>query len=455
MQNEDKEIAKGFIESLCGEYRRHNYIDPAFYETYNVKRGLRNADGTGVMAGVTQIGNVLGYYVQDGERVPMPGKLVYRGIDVEELIDGFMSEGRFGFEETAYLLLMGSLPTRGQLSAFQQLLSDHRSLPRMFTEDMILKAPSPDVMNKLARSVLALYSYDDDPDDMSLPNQLRQAVQLIARVPVIVAHAFAVKRHYYDNESLYLHRPQEGLSVAENFLYSVRHDNRYTDQEAKLLDLCLVLHAEHGGGNNSAFACRVLSSSGTDTYSAIAAAVGSLKGPRHGGANKKVMEMFSHIQENVHDWKDDDEVRAYLGALLRKEAGDRSGLIYGMGHAIYTLSDPRAVILKRFAKKLAATKGMLDEFELYESVERLTPEVLLSVKGEDKVVCANVDLFSGMVYKMMGIPQELYTPLFAVARMVGWCAHRIEEVYQPGNRIIRPAYKAVAPMRTFIPLDQR
>ena len=455
MQNEDKEIAKGFIESLCGEYRRHNYIDPAFYETYNVKRGLRNADGTGVMAGVTQIGNVLGYYVQDGERVPMPGKLVYRGIDVEELIDGFMSEGRFGFEETAYLLLMGSLPTRGQLSAFQQLLSDHRSLPRMFTEDMILKAPSPDVMNKLARSVLALYSYDDDPDDMSLPNQLRQAVQLIARVPVIVAHAFAVKRHYYDNESLYLHRPQEGLSVAENFLYSVRHDNQYTDQEAKLLDLCLVLHAEHGGGNNSAFACRVLSSSGTDTYSAIAAAVGSLKGPRHGGANKKVMEMFSHIQENVHDWKDDDEVRAYLGALLRKEAGDRSGLIYGMGHAIYTLSDPRAVILKRFAKKLAATKGMLDEFELYESVERLTPEVLLSVKGEDKVVCANVDLFSGMVYKMMGIPQELYTPLFAEARMVGWCAHRIEEVYQPGNRIIRPAYKAVAPMRTFIPLDQR
>jgi len=455
MQNEDKEIAKGFIESLCGEYRRHNYIDPAFYETYNVKRGLRNADGTGVMAGVTQIGNVLGYYVQDGERVPMPGKLVYRGIDVEELIDGFMSEGRFGFEETAYLLLMGSLPTRGQLSAFQQLLSDHRSLPRMFTEDMILKAPSPDVMNKLARSVLALYSYDDDPDDMSLPNQLRQAVQLIARVPVIVAHAFAVKRHYYDNESLYLHRPQEGLSVAENFLYSVRHDNQYTDQEAKLLDLCLVLHAEHGGGNNSAFACRVLSSSGTDTYSAIAAAVGSLKGPRHGGANKKVMEMFSHIQENVHDWKDDDEVRAYLGALLRKEAGDRSGLIYGMGHAIYTLSDPRAVILKRFAKKLAATKGMLDEFELYESVERLTPEVLLSVKGEDKVVCANVDLFSGMVYKMMGIPQELYTPLFAVARMVGWCAHRIEEVYQPGTRIIRPAYKAVAPMRAFVPLDQR
>ena len=454
MQNEGT-ISKDFIESLCGEYQKHNQIDPAYYEKYEVKRGLRNADGTGVMAGVTQIGNVLGYYVQDGERVPMPGKLIYRGIDVEELIGGFMSEGRFGFEETAYLLLFGALPTREQLYSFQELLSAHHTLPHMFTEDMIIKAPSPDVMNKLARSVLALYSYDDAPDDMSLANQLQQAIALIARVPVIVAHAFAVKRHYYDNESLYLHRPQPGLSVAENFLYSVRHDNQYTQEEARLLDLCLVLHAEHGGGNNSAFACRVLSSSGTDIYSAIAAAVGSLKGPRHGGANKKVMEMFSHIEKDVKDWKDDDEIRAYLGRILRKEAADRSGLIYGMGHAIYTLSDPRAVILKKFAKKMAATKGMLDEFELYEAVERLTPEVLLSVKGERKVVCANVDMFSGMVYKMMGIPQELYTPLFAVARMVGWCAHRIEEVYQPGNRIIRPAYKAVAPMRTFIPLDQR
>ena len=320
---------------------------------------------------------------------------------------------------------------------------------------MIIKAPSPDVMNKLARSVLALYSYDDNPDDLSLANQLRQAVGLIARVPTIVAHAFAVKRHYYDNESLYLHRPQEGLSVAENFLYSVRHDNQYTAEEARLLDLCLVLHAEHGGGNNSAFTCRVLSSSGTDFYSAIAAAVGSLKGPRHGGANKKVMEMFGGLEADVKDWADDDAVRDYLARLLRKEAGDRSGLIYGIGHAIYTLSDPRAVVLKRFARKLAESKGMLEEFELFERVERLAPEVLLSVKGEEKVVCANVDFYSGLVYKMMGIPMELYTPLFAVARMVGWCAHRIEEVYQPGNRIIRPAYKAVAPMRTFVPLDQR
>ena len=455
MQSSVPDVSEDFMESLCGEYQRHNYINPAFYEKYDVKRGLRNADGTGVMAGVTQIGNVQGYYIQDGERVPMPGKLIYRGIDVEELIGGFAGEGRFGFEETAYLLLFGSLPTRAQLSKFQQLLSCYHTLPHMFTEDMIIKAPSPDVMNKLGRAVLALYSYDDRPDDNSLGNELRQAIQLIARVPVIAAHAFAVKRHYYDNESLYLHRPQEGLGVAQNFLYSVRHDNQYTDQEAKLLDLCLVLHAEHGGGNNSAFTCRVLSSSGTDIYAAISAAMGSLKGPRHGGANKKVMEMFGHIEENVKDWKDDDEIRAFLGKLLRREAGDRSGLIYGMGHAIYTLSDPRAVLLKKFAKKLAVTKGMLDEFELYEAVERLTPEVLLSVKNENKVVCANVDLFSGMVYKMMGIPQELYTPLFAMARVAGWCAHRIEEVCQAGNRIIRPAYKAVSPMRTFIPLDQR
>ena len=449
------ETSTDFIESLCGEYRRNNHIDPECCERWGVKRGLRNADGTGVLAGVTEIGNVLGYYVQDGERVPMPGKLIYRGIDVEELIGGFMSEGRFGFEETAYLLLFGALPTREQLYSFQELLSAHHTLPPMFTEDMIIKAPSPDVMNKLARSVLALYSYDDNPDDLSLANQLRQAVGLIARVPTIVAHAFAVKRHYYDNESLYLHRPQEGLSVAENFLYSVRHDNQFTEQEARLLDLCLVLHAEHGGGNNSAFACRVLSSSGTDFYSSIAAAVGSLKGPRHGGANKKVMEMFGGLEADVKDWADDDAVRDYLARLLRKEAGDRSGLIYGIGHAIYTLSDPRAVVLKRFARKLAESKGMLEEFELFERVERLAPEVFLSVKGEEKVVCANVDFYSGLVYKMMGIPMELYTPLFAVARMVGWCAHRIEEVYQPGNRIIRPAYKAVAPMRTFVPLDQR
>ena len=443
-----------FIKSLCGEFQKHNRIDPTYYEKWDVKRGLRNADGTGVLAGITQIGNVLGYYVQDGERFPMEGKLIYRGIDLNDLVNGFMSENRFGFEETAYLLLFGALPTREQLTLFQRALSVHQPLPTMFTEDMILRAPSGDVMNKLARSVLSLYSYDDAPEDRSLESEMGKAIALIARLPTIAAHAYAAKRHYFDNESLYLHRPQEGLGVAENFLYSVRHDNQFTEEEAKLLDLCLVLHAEHGGGNNSAFACRVLSSSGTDIYSSIAAAVGSLKGPRHGGANKKVMEMFGYIEDGVKDWRDDDEIRSYLSRILHKEAGDGSGLIYGMGHAIYTLSDPRAVLLKKFAKSLAAKKGVLDEFELYEAVERLTPEVL-SASGQRKVVCANVDLYSGLVYKMMGIPQELYTPLFAVARVVGWCAHRIEEVYNPGNKIIRPAYKAVAPARPFIPLDQR
>ena len=454
MQSAHTDGSMDFIKSLCSEFEKHNRIDPAYYEMWDVKRGLRNADGTGVLAGITQIGNVLGYYVQDGERFPMEGRLIYRGIDLNDLVNGFMSENRFGFEETAYLLLFGALPTREQLKLFQRALSVHQPLPDMFTEDMILRAPSPDVMNKLARSVLSLYSYDDAPEDRSLESELGKSIALIPRLPTIAAHAYAAKRHYYDNESLYLHRPQEGLGVAENFLYSVRHDNQFTEEEARLLDLCLVLHAEHGGGNNSAFACRVLSSSGTDIYSAIAAAIGSLKGPRHGGANKKVMEMFGYIEDGVKDWQDEDEIRNYLSRILRKEAGDGSGLIYGMGHAIYTLSDPRAVLLKKFAKSLAAKKGMLEEFELYEAVERLTPEVL-SASGQRKVVCANVDLYSGLVYKMMGIPQELYTPLFAVARVVGWCAHRIEEVYNPGNKIIRPAYKAVAPARPFIPLDQR
>ena len=449
------EQALSYIQGICRQYAQYHKIDPSVYERYGVKRGLRNADGTGVMAGITQIGNVRGYYIEDGEKVPMDGQLIYRGINVQDLIGGFMTEGRFGYEETAYLLLFGTLPTQAQLSGFRDLLAHFRSLPANFTEDMILKAPSRDVMNKLARSTLALYSYDPDPENKALEAEILKAVQLIARYPVIVAHAFACKRHYYDNESLYLHRPQEGLSVAENFLYSVRHDNQFTQDEARLLDLCLVLHMEHGGGNNSAFACRVLSSSGTDIYSAIAAAVGSLKGPKHGGANMKVMEMFGHIERDVSDWKDEDAVSSYLEQLLRRQAGDRSGLIYGMGHAIYTLSDPRAVLLKRFARRVAEKKDMLDEFELFETVERLAPEVFHRVTGQDKVMCANVDLYSGLVYKMMGIPPELYTPLFAIARIVGWCAHRVEEVYNPYGKIIRPAYKAISPKQAFIPLTQR
>ena len=444
-----------FLHDICSQYINQNRISPDLYERYGVKRGLRNADGTGVMAGITQIGNVRGYYIQDGEKVPAPGQLIYRGIDVTHLIDGFTREGRFGFEETAYLLLFGSLPDRKQLDAFRSMLDRYRTLPSGFTEDMILKAPSPDVMNKLARSTLALYSYDPDPENGSLDAEFLRAIQLIARFPVIVAHAFACKRHYYDNESLYLHRPQAGLSLAENFLYSVRHDNHFTQDEARLLDLCLVLHMEHGGGNNSAFTCRVLSSSGTDLYSAIAAAVGSLKGPRHGGANRKVMEMFRYIERDVADWKNEQEVSSYLEKLLRRETGDRSGLIYGMGHAIYSLSDPRAVLLKKFARKVAEKKGMLDEFELFETVERLTPELFHRITGQEKAMCANVDFYSGFVYQMMDIPPELYTPLFAIARVVGWCAHRIEEVFASSGRIIRPAYKAVCPQRPYLSLDQR
>ena len=444
-----------FLQDICSQYINQNRISPDLYERYGVKRGLRNADGTGVMAGITQIGNVRGYYIQDGEKVPAPGQLIYRGIDVTHLIDGFTREGRFGFEETAYLLLFGSLPDRKQLDAFRSMLDRYRTLPSGFTEDMILKAPSPDVMNKLARSTLALYSYDPDPENGSLDAEFLRAIQLIARFPVIVAHAFACKRHYYDNESLYLHRPQAGLSLAENFLYSVRHDNHFTQDEARLLDLCLVLHMEHGGGNNSAFTCRVLSSSGTDLYPAIAAAVGSLKGPRHGGANRKVMEMFRYIERDVADWKNEQEVSSYLEKLLRRETGDRSGLIYGMGHAIYSLSDPRAVLLKKFARKVAEKKGMLDEFELFETVERLTPELFHRITGQEKAMCANVDFYSGFVYQMMDIPPELYTPLFAIARVVGWCAHRIEEVFASSGRIIRPAYKAVCPQRPYLSLDQR
>ena len=444
-----------FIQGICGEFERYTQISPKYYEKYDVKRGLRNQDGTGVMAGVTLIGNVRGYVMQDGEKVPIPGELYYRGINIQELIDGFTLEGRFGYEETAYLLMFGGLPTTEELAQLRSTLAFFRELPPKFTEDMILTAPSHDVMNKLARSVLALYSYDPDPDNNTLPIEMLQALRLIARFPVIVAHAFAAKKHYFDKDSLYLHRPQPELSVAENFLYSVRHDNQFSEEEARLLDLCLVLHMEHGGGNNSAFACRVLSSSGTDIYSAIAAAVGSLKGPRHGGANTRVMKMFSDIEANVKDWKDDGEVAAYLTKILKKEAGDGSGLIYGMGHAIYTVSDPRAVILKQFAKRVAAKKGMLDEFELFEAVERLTPDLFHAVTGQDKAMCANVDMYSGLVYKMMGIPSELYTPLFAIARIVGWCAHRVEEVYNPYGRIIRPAYKAVMPKRSFVPLAER
>ena len=443
-----------YIQELSHQLQGTKPLRPELYEKYQVKRGLRNPDGTGVMAGLTQVGSVQGYYLQDGEKTPAEGRLIYRGINVEDLIRGCVSEGRFGFEETAYLLLMGQLPNRQQLSSFQQALEEMRPLPHMFTEDMILKAPSKDLMNKLARSVLTLYSYDQDPETMTVENQLRLSMQLIAQTPMIVAHAYAAKRCYFDKGSLYLHRAQTGKGTAENFLAAARDDQHYTEDEARLLDLCLILHAEHGGGNNSTFTCRVISSSYTDIFSSIAAAVGSLKGPRHGGANIKCKQMIDYIAETVRDWKDDDEVSACLAGLLRREGFDRSGLIYGMGHAVYTLSDPRAKVLKKFSRNLAVQKGMEERLNLIESVERLTPQVFYRVTGKDKVMCANVDLYSGFVYDMLNIPEELYTPLFATARMVGWCAHRMEEVFS-GGKIIRPAYKAIAPRSPFIPLDDR
>ena len=442
-----------FIQKRAAELEAGNKVDKKYFEKYDVKRGLRNADGTGVLAGITQICNVQGYIIQDDEKVPIEGRYTYRGIDVRELINGFTRDNRFGYEETAYLLLFGSLPTKSELDLFNNIMADYRILPHRFTEDMILSAPSRNVMNKLERSILALYSYDPSPEPSGIAKELQQALGIIARCPTIVAHAYAAKKYYFDKDSLYLHVPQREMSLAENFMYSIRPDKTFTEEEAKILDLCLVLHAEHGGGNNSAFTCRVLSSAGTDIYSALAAAVGSLKGPRHGGANLKANEMYRAIKSNVRDWDDEDELKAFLLKLLSGEAGDRSGLIYGMGHAIYTMSDPRALILKEVARNLAEKKGFKEEFRLYENVESLTKKIFAE-RGRDRPICANVDMFSGFVYNMLGIPEDLFTPLFAIARMAGWCAHRIEEMYNP-NKIIRPAYKAIKQHNQFVPMDER
>jgi citrate synthase len=434
---------------------KNNQINPEFYKMYDVKRGLRNSDGTGVLVGLTEIGDVQGYVVEDGVKKPIEGKLLYRGIDVWDLIRGFQKEKRFGYEETCYLLLFGELPNEKQLNDFTQLLGENRKLPDGFTEDMILTAPSRNIMNKLARSVLASYSYDSNPDDTSIKNVLRQSIELIARFPTMVAYGYQAKARYYDSKSLFIHSPQPELSTAENLLYMIRSNCEYTSLEAELLDLSLVLHAEHGGGNNSAFTTHVVSSSGTDTYSAISAAVGCLKGPKHGGANIKVQEMMENIKVSVSDWKDEEEVKNYLRKILNKEVFDRSGLIYGMGHAVYTISDPRAVLLKEKAAILAEAKGMQDEFELYEMVENLASEVFREEKkGNNKEVIANVDFYSGFVYNALNIPQELYTPIFAVARIAGWCAHRIEELVS-GGKIIRPAYKNVLHPRAYVPLSER
>ncbi|MBQ2754413.1 MAG: citrate/2-methylcitrate synthase [Clostridia bacterium] len=446
------------IDDLVNEYvymQKNNVnIEPEYYQKYDVKRGLRNQNGTGVLVGLTSIGDVHGYIIDENEKVNVEGRLRFRGVDVNDLVEACEKEDRFGFEETAFLLLFGNLPTKQQLKDFCEALAELRELPNNFTEDSILKFPSNDVMNKLARSVLTLYSEDEKAGDTSYENVIRQSMELIARFPIIVAQAYQTKKHYFDGESLFLHKNVKEYSTAENFLHILRPDNKFTHEEARLLDLCMILHAEHGGGNNSAFTTHVVSSSGTDTYSVVAAAVCALKGPKHGGANHKVMAMMNEIKENVKDWTDKEEVSAYLMKILKKEAFDKSGLIYGMGHAVYTISDPRAVLLKRNAKRLALEKNAMAEFELYNLVEELSPALFCQYKGVTRPICANVDLYSGFVYSMLNISEDLYTPLFAMARIVGWCAHHIEEITY-GGKIIRPAYKSVAKKVQYTSITER
>lgn len=446
-------LAQKFIERYSQLLQKSN-ITPELYGKYNVKRGLRNPDGTGVLVGLTEIGSVHGYIRDEEEKIPQHGVLQYRGINVKDLVKGFLEEKRFGFEETVFLLLFGYLPSKSEIKQFNEALGDFRKLPPHFTEDSILKNPSNNIMNKLGRSVLVTYSYDDNPEDYSVANNLRQCVELIARFPTMVAYGYQAKRHYYDGKSLFIHTPLPNLSTAENFLLMIRPDKKYTQQEAEILDLMLVLHAEHGGGNNSAFTTHVVSSSGTDIYSAIAAAVGSLKGPLHGGANIKVYEMMKDIKQNVSNWTDRDEVAAYLTKILNKEAFDGKGLVYGMGHAVYTLSDPRAELLKIKAKELAEASGKQEEFQLFNLIEELTPELFLKVKKSDKPLCANVDFYSGFVYAALDIEPDLFTPIFAVSRIAGWCAHRVEEIVN-GGRIMRPAYKNVSKQAQYIPMKER
>ncbi|MBP7161977.1 MAG: citrate/2-methylcitrate synthase [Candidatus Omnitrophica bacterium] len=426
-------------------------VDPSLYAKYDVKRGLRDISGKGVLAGLTQIGEVIAYG-PDG--APAPGQLIYRGIDISQIVQGFTSDNHFGFEETCYLLLFGDLPSRKELDIFQKQLAEFRILPKRFVHDAILKMPSQDIMNAMARSVLAMYTLDENPEDISIENILKQSMRLIAVFPLLSVYSYQALIHHFEGRSLVIHHPVPELSTAENILHMLRPDNKYSALEAKLLDLALVLHAEHGGGNNSSFTTHVVSSSGTDTYGTIAAALGSLKGPRHGGANIKAVQMFEDMKQKIKDWDDDKEIECYLASLLNKKAFDRSGLIYGVGHAVYSVSDPRTLILRQNAEKLAKEKGMEKEFRLHEKVERLAPEVIGKTRKIYKGVSANVDFYSGFVYKMMDMPSELFTPLFAIARIAGWSAHRIEEMAN-GGKIIRPAYKSVASRRDYVRLDNR
>ncbi len=441
------------LSELCSE---SNVINSELYLEHKVFRGLRDLKGNGVLTGLTEISEIQSFDKDEaGNKIPCKGKLYYRGVDIEKLVGGFIKDNRCGYEETVYLLLFGSLPDKKQLEDFTALLSGYRTLPGSFVRDIIMKAPSRDMMNTLARSVLTLYAYDTKANDTSIPNVLRQCVQLIALFPMLCVYGYQTYDYYLnDGTSFFIHEPHPELSTAENILHMLRIDSRYTELEARILDIALVLHAEHGGGNNSTFTTRVVSSSGTDTYSAIAAALGSLKGPKHGGANIKVVRMMENIKENVSDWSDESEISAYLSSILNKEAFDRSGLIYGMGHAVYSLSDPRAEIFKMFVKKLSDEKGRNDEYTLYSNVEKLAPHVIEKSRKMYKGVSANIDFYSGFVYSMLGLPPELYTPIFAVARIAGWSAHRIEELVNAG-KIIRPAYKCVKPRAEYRPLSER
>ena len=442
------------IEKLTQICRENDKLDLSLYGKYDVKRGLRDLNGKGVLAGLTQISNVQATKIVDGKEVPCAGKLSYRGYDIKDLTNGFINDRRFGFEEVTYLLLFGKLPDQEELNGFSGILANQRMLPRNFVRDVIMKAPSRDIMNALSRSVLTLYSYDKDPDNIELENVLRQCINLISVFPLLSVYAYQAYNHYERGESLYIHQPKKELSTAENILRLLRPDKKYTALEAEILDIALILHMEHGGGNNSTFTTRVVTSAGSDTYSVIAAALSSLKGPKHGGANIKVVQMMDEIRREVSDWGDEDEVKAYLGKLVDKQAFDRKGLIYGMGHAVYSLSDPRARVFKHFVEALAIEKGREKDFALYSMIERLAPEVIAEKRKIYKGVSANVDFYSGFVYDMLGIPKELYTPLFAVARIAGWSAHRIEELVT-ADKIIRPAYKSLVTNREYEPRDSR
>ena len=442
------------IERLSELCVQNGAINPELYSKYEVKRGLRDINGKGVLAGLTEISEIVSYYVEDNEMIPCEGKLFYRGYNINDIVSGFENTSTYGFEETTYLLLFGKLPDRKELDEFTALLADYRKLPTTFVRDIMMKSPSSDIMNSISRGVLTLFSYDDYPNDTSIPNVLRQSLELIALMPLLAVYGYQAKNYYLDGESFIIHQPVPEYSTAQNILHLLRPDSKFTKLEAKVLDIALVLHAEHGGGNNSTFTTHVVTSSGTDTYSAIAAALSSLKGPKHGGANVKVTAMFDDMKQNIKDWSDEAEISDYLTRLLKKDAFDKSGLIYGMGHAVYSISDPRANIFRKFVDKLAAEKGMEKELGLYHLVERLAPEVISRERHIYKGVSANIDFYSGFVYSMLGLPSELYTPLFAIARISGWSAHRIEELANAG-KIIRPAYKSVSKHREYKHISDR